>query len=278
MELEIIEDEFAICKINDLQEIDFSDEFCFVGKTDEELSLVCTLKYLPENYLECNKGWRGFRIQEKLEFNLIGIISKISSILSEAQIGIFAVSTYDTDYILIKKEHFQRALEILKIYGYGVQTETAKIKVYFDTVERTEEMTEKLMSLWEGSVWATHAFLSKEDIDELNPWVKESIKHIKTLYVMEDKQGNYKGFAGAENKKIEMLFMDAANRGGGYGKQLLRYVMEQEEIQYVDVNEQNPLAMGFYCHMGFQVFDKVETDGQGRKRPILKMQFAGNVR
>lgn len=273
MELKVIEEEFAVCKVKHLEDIDFSDEFCFVSKTDEELSLVCTKDHIPLNYVECDRGWRGFRIQGKLDFALIGILSGISSVLANAQIGIYAVSTYNTDYIFTKKEDFIRALEILKIYGYGVQTKMEEILKYPDMTQRTDEIIEKLVAVWEGSVWATHAFLSKEEIEELKPFVRSAVKTIKNLYVMTDKKGIYKGFAGTENGKLEMLFMDAEQRGSGYGKQLLQYVMEQEEIHYVDVNEQNPLALGFYCHMGFRVFDRDEFDEQGKPRPILKMKF-----
>lgn len=66
------------------------------------------------------EGWRGFRIQGILDFSLVGILSKLSGILAENQIGIFAVSTYNTDYILVKEENFERALEILAFKGYKI--------------------------------------------------------------------------------------------------------------------------------------------------------------
>lgn len=118
MKLQKIEHDFSICKLNDISLVDFSDEFCFVGKTDEELSLVCTTSHIPSNTLQREDGWKAFRIQGELEFSLVGILSAISTLLSENGISIFAVSTYNTDYILTKTENFSRAVKILEEAGY----------------------------------------------------------------------------------------------------------------------------------------------------------------
>lgn len=117
MELKKIEQEFSVCKVRDISVIDFTDEFCFIGKTDEELSLVCSMERVPVNTIERDDGWKAFRIQGVLDFSLIGILSRISAILAENKIGIFAVSTYNTDYILVKKENYQRALKALEQRG-----------------------------------------------------------------------------------------------------------------------------------------------------------------
>ncbi len=122
MELKKIEQEFSVCKVRDISVIDFTDEFCFIGKTDEELSLVCSTERVPVNTIERDDGWKAFRIQGVLDFSLIGILSRISAILAENKIGIFAVSTYNTDYILVKKENYQRALEALETAGYRVNS------------------------------------------------------------------------------------------------------------------------------------------------------------
>ncbi len=120
MVLEVIAPELAICEITDVSEIDFSDEFCFVGRTDEEVSLVCGVDRIPKNALKTDAGWRAIRIQGELEFSLTGILSGIASVLAEAKIGIFAISTYRTDYILTKNEMFENALLTLKTAGYTV--------------------------------------------------------------------------------------------------------------------------------------------------------------
>ena len=66
------------------------------------------------------KGWKGFRIQGVLNFSLIGILSEISGILADNNIGIFSVSTFNTDYILVKEENFDRALKVLAFAGYNI--------------------------------------------------------------------------------------------------------------------------------------------------------------
>ncbi len=95
-------------------------EFYFIGKTDEEYSLVCITEDTPINTTERDDGWKGCRIQGVLDFSLIGILSKLSSILADNKIGIFAVSTFNTDYILVKEENFDKALNVLASAGYDI--------------------------------------------------------------------------------------------------------------------------------------------------------------
>ena len=120
MELKIITDKLTVCKVSDVTDIDMSADLYFIGKTDEELSLVCKTEDVPLKTIERDDGWRGFRIQGVLDFSLIGILSKLSGILAEHKIGIFAVSTYNTDYILVKEENFERALTVLAEEGYTI--------------------------------------------------------------------------------------------------------------------------------------------------------------
>ena len=120
MELKKLEHSLTVCKVAELGDIDMSTDFYFLGKTDEEISLVCKTEDTPEKTMERNDGWRGFRIQGILDFSLIGILSKLSGILAENKIGIFAASTYNTDYILVKEENFDRALAVLSVAGYTV--------------------------------------------------------------------------------------------------------------------------------------------------------------
>ena len=119
MELKIIENKLTVCKVADISAIDLTAEFFFIGKTEEELSLVCRTADTPSETLERDDGWRGFRIQGSLDFSLLGILSKLYGILAEHKIGIFAVSTYNTDYILVKEENYERALEALASNGYS---------------------------------------------------------------------------------------------------------------------------------------------------------------
>ena len=118
MKLEIVPHKLTVCKVSNISDIDITAQFYFIGRTDEELSLVCKTEDTPQNTIERDDGWRGFRIQGVLDFSLIGILSKLSGILAEHQIGIFAVSTYNTDYILVKEDNFERALNVLVSEGY----------------------------------------------------------------------------------------------------------------------------------------------------------------
>ena len=118
MELKRIPYRLTVCKVADTSAVDINADFYFIGKTDEEISLVCRTEDTPPLAIERDDGWRGFRIRGILDFSLIGILSKISGILAEHKIGIFAVSTYNTDYILVKEENLERALEVLASKGY----------------------------------------------------------------------------------------------------------------------------------------------------------------
>lgn len=120
MELKKIDYDFTVCKVESENDLDLTKEFYFVGKTDEEISLVCISEDVPENTTEREDGWKAFRIEGVLDFSLIGILSKISRILADNQIGIFVVSTFNTDYVLVKEENFERALNLLKEKAYKI--------------------------------------------------------------------------------------------------------------------------------------------------------------
>ncbi|NMA83441.1 MAG: ACT domain-containing protein [Epulopiscium sp.] len=120
MKIRILDNEFSVCKLENLDEINFNDDFLFVGKTDEEISVVCQTRNLPKNYLECENGWKAFRIEGILDFSLVGILAQISSVLANHEISIFAISTFNTDYILVKKDKLSKAVYILEQEGFEV--------------------------------------------------------------------------------------------------------------------------------------------------------------
>ena len=120
MQLKTLDCDLTVCKLPDTADIDLSKDFYFIGRTDEEISLVCKTEDTLGNTTDRDDGWKGFRIEGVLDFSLIGILSKISGILAENKIGIFAVSTYNTDYILVKKENFEKALRVLGEAGYEI--------------------------------------------------------------------------------------------------------------------------------------------------------------
>lgn len=121
MMIQVLPDEFTVCQIADEAQIDLSCPFTFAARTDEELSLVCPTENVPPETLKREDGWRAFRIEGTLDFSLIGILARISGILAEEKIGIFAVSTYNTDYILTRTERFSDALTALRRNGYTVK-------------------------------------------------------------------------------------------------------------------------------------------------------------
>ena len=120
MELKRIDGLFSVCKVASLDAARLSDDFCFIGKTDEELSLVCLTDRVPPDAAAREDGWRAFRIGGVLDFSLVGVLAPIIDALAEARIGIFAVSTFNTDYVLVKAAQFDRAMEVLAGRGYTV--------------------------------------------------------------------------------------------------------------------------------------------------------------
>lgn len=118
MTLKILDVDLSVCKINFPQEIPFGDPYVFVGKTNEEMSLVCSTRSVPSTCIIREDGWKALRVVGSLEFSLVGILSQITKVLAENQISVFAVSTFDTDYILLKAEQLDRAVQALKDSGY----------------------------------------------------------------------------------------------------------------------------------------------------------------
>ena len=120
MTLKALPHALTVCKLADESEIDLKRDFYFLARTDEELSLVCRTEDAPANTAERDDGWRAFRIEGVLDFSLIGILAKLTGVLADHGIGLFAVSTYNTDYILVKRESLAPALEALTKAGYKV--------------------------------------------------------------------------------------------------------------------------------------------------------------
>ncbi len=120
MQIQKLDYDLTVCKIRSFEDINLSSKLFFVGKTDEELSLVCPTKDTPQATTDREDGWKAFRICGTLDFSLIGILSKITDILAKHRIGVFAVSTFNTDYILVKRERFDEALSALSESGYEI--------------------------------------------------------------------------------------------------------------------------------------------------------------
>lgn len=121
MRIVALKQEFSICKLPEDSDVHSDGEIYFITKTDEELSLVCPTEKVPANAAARDDGWRAIRIEGVLDFSLVGILAGLSRVLAEANIGIFAVSTYNTDYVLTKSACFERALSALSAAGYEVE-------------------------------------------------------------------------------------------------------------------------------------------------------------
>lgn len=121
MNIKVIDRDFCICKVQDMTQVDLQAEYCFLSKTDEEISLVCTADSVPVLTTAKDSGWKAFRIQGILDFSLVGILSRISALLAERNISIFAVSTYNTDYFFLKNGDFNNSIAVLKEHGFTIE-------------------------------------------------------------------------------------------------------------------------------------------------------------
>ena len=113
MTLELLPQKFSVCQIENPGQANLTAPFTFLSRTDEEISLVCESEKAPKDALKREDGWRGLRIAGPLDFSLIGILAKIAGLLAAQKISIFAISTYNTDYVLIKEAQLQNALDAL---------------------------------------------------------------------------------------------------------------------------------------------------------------------
>ncbi len=139
--------------------------------------------------------------------------------------------------------------------------------------ERTPLLIDQLTELWEESVKATHLFLSDKEIEEIKKYVPQALNGIAHLIVTENDRNCPVAFMGVEEQKLEMLFITPEERGNGLGKRLIQYGIDNYSIKELAVNEQNPLAKGFYEHMGFQVYKRTDHDEQGKPYSLLYMRL-----
>lgn len=144
------------------------------------------------------------------------------------------------------------------------------MKIY-EITERTEEISETLLNVWESSVRATHLFLSEAEIKRIKIYVPQALGCVEHLIAAEE-DGKILGFMGIENERLEMLFLLPSARSKGLGKKLVLYGTERYGVRELTVNEQNPQAMGFYEHIGFKTYKRTEKDEEGGPYPLLYMR------
>ena len=138
--------------------------------------------------------------------------------------------------------------------------------------ERTMALLEQLTAVWEASVRATHDFLSDAEIERIRGYVPQALSGVEHLIVAERTDGSPAAFMGVEGERLEMLFLAPDVRGAGLGRQMLAYGIKQFGVRELTVNEQNPQAVGFYRHMGFETYQRTEKDEQGGSYPLLYMR------
>lgn len=143
----------------------------------------------------------------------------------------------------------------------------------FEVKERTPFLSKQLIEVWEKSVRATHLFLSDNEIKDIKTYVPQAINEVAHLIIVENESEIPVAFMGIEEHTLEMLFITPEERGNGLGKRLMQYGMENYLIEELAVNEQNPLAKGFYEHMGFQIYKRTDYDEQGKAYPLLYMKL-----
>ncbi|MCC8190865.1 MAG: ACT domain-containing protein [Planctomycetes bacterium] len=117
--LKLVKGGFSVCKLRDLSRLDLSAGFSFLAKTPDEISLVCPSGEEPDNAAAVDAGWRAFRV-EPIGGAPVGVLSSVSRILGQVGLRVFAISTFDTDYILVKEEVLARAGEVLTQGGITI--------------------------------------------------------------------------------------------------------------------------------------------------------------
>ena len=146
-----------------------------------------------------------------------------------------------------------------------------RMKTY-EVQERTPQLLASLLNIWEDSVRATHLFLSDSEVNQIKGYVPRALSGVEHLIIVENESEEPIAFMGTEKNRLEMLFLSAVERGKGIGKQLIQYGIQNYGIQEVTVNEQNPQAVGFYKHIGFETYKRTDHDEKGSPYPLLYMK------
>lgn len=130
----------------------------------------------------------------------------------------------------------------------------------------------KIMKIWESAVKATHDFLTEEDFNHFKEVIpRDYLPNFEVYLITENEDA--KGFASVAEGNLEMLFIHDEARGKGLGKTLFQFMKDKTGLTKVDVNEQNPQAIGFYEKMGFKQVGRSEKDGSGKDYPIIHMSL-----
>ena len=124
LHLTLLDERLAVCRLSPDEPPPpwASGELTAVIRTVHELSIVCANERVPPD-VRAERGWRALMVAGPLDFGLTGILAALAGPLAEAGISIFALSTYDTDYLLVKEENLARALDVLREAGHDLKWE-----------------------------------------------------------------------------------------------------------------------------------------------------------
>ena len=170
------------------------------------------------------------------------------------------------------KEHLQMEEEIQERQRKRLQRMLQSLKIV-EVTDRTANILNQILEIWEDAVKATHLFLSDEEIMHIKQYVPQALQEVRQLFVAVTEERKPLAFMGAEDGKLEMLFVTPKERSKGIGKLLFTYGIKNCGINCLTVNEQNPQAIGFYEHMGFQTYKRTDMDEQGNPYPLLYMRL-----
>lgn len=132
----------------------------------------------------------------------------------------------------------------------------------------------RIMEIWESAVKATHDFLKEEDFELFKVLIPSEFLPQLKVFLVED-GGYIPAYFGVSDDHLEMLFVDAAARGKGYGRIATEYILNTLQIYKVDVNEQNQQAVDFYFKMGYRQIARSEKDSMGKDYPLLHLVYPG---
>lgn len=122
MNLSVLKDIYGVCRLKPDEAVPawaMTGEFYTVSKTSEELSIVCESSLIPDG-IRAELGWKVIKIEGPLDFALIGILASLSTTLADQRVSIFAVSTFDTDYLMVKEKEQKKAVKALRDAGHLV--------------------------------------------------------------------------------------------------------------------------------------------------------------
>lgn len=138
------------------------------------------------------------------------------------------------------------------------------------SIQATENDYPQLIGIWEKSVKETHHFLSTADFEIIKKELPTYFSNVEVQIWLD--QNDIIGFSGLSEQKLEMLFLDPAFIGKGYGRQILALLVEKNAVHFVDVNEQNQAALRFYLACDFEEYDRSELDDAERPYPIINLK------